>query len=151
MGFFGRVLDFYDYGPLPAAAIQDIKRREKKKREAAQRRRERYEQAYREANATITGFERYVLGVTPEDILRNRRKRDRIARAQMRADFLEDYADEIASQTTYITKQATKGKWWNYTPQMQTAIRRKVEREVWAEVRDEFDMTDYQERAFDGF
>lgn len=132
----GRLRDFFEYGPLVSAArIEEIKRNEIKRREMFARRAEKRRRALAEADSTITGFERIVLGVTPEQILRNRNR----VRRELRESFDEDFSDEIAERAGIIAKRmVAKGSDdYGYDETFSKAYR-AARRQVWRENKDDY-------------
>lgn len=84
----------------------------------------------------LSKVDRYVFGYTGEQIVANQDRMFLASKRQAYKEFQEEYQDEIALQMVYI---ARRFPWYKYSDDVDKAIRRKAERELWNEVKDDFE------------
>lgn len=139
-----KLRDFFEYGPLMSAAQikADKERIARAKKRAADRARRRREELIH-ADQSIGRVDRYVFGVTAEDVVRNRHR----YRRQLRQDFRRDHEDEILHamfdyQGHYKTLRRhpdDRTEDWMYDDEeLDARAWRNAERKVFRRYRDEY-------------
>lgn len=140
MNIFSRLVGFSQYGTLNEAYIKAYNANHKKKQELRRKRAKARAEAVATAEKQLGMVDRYVFGITGDDVVRNQDRALRDAMREMRDDFRAEYDDEIHEQMRYIARQQ---KWWKYSDDLDLAIYRKAEREVWRDHSDEYPLEEY--------
>lgn len=169
MKFLEKVQLIYRYGPYREDQLKQLKLREDKKKAARLKRVQRIKAEHKKLSKVdklvfgVTGedvvrnqdsrarrieaaaaekelgfVDVYLRGLTGEDVLRNRERAQREFDRKVRNVFREQYADEIELQARTVLRLSGK-KWWQVDDDYISAARRKAERELWNEHKNDDD------------